>query len=350
MKPKYFLLFSVLFFVACGDQETNLRTEVEVPVSVEEIKLKPIEEFLITTGTVKALKEVLLISESAGFYQLLNNKNSLRPFILGDYVKKGDVIIFLANPEVENNIKIESQNLNLDISKSEFEKQQSLYDKGGVTLRELKNSERAFMDAQYNYDNAVIQLNKMKITAPFDGVIVELPYYTPGVKVASNQPLVKIMNYSKLYLEVNLPGKELGQIKVNRPVRIMNYTLPDDTLNGRVAQVAPAIDPDTRSFKTSITIDNPKLLLRPGMFVKAEIVVARKDSAIVIPKNIIMSRRRGNMVFFIERGVARERYIQTGLENPDEIEVIRGLSENDRVVIKGFETLRNRSKVKILVR
>ena len=231
MKFKYPLLYVVLFLVACGGQETNLQTEVEVPVSVEEIKLKPIEEFIITTGTVNAIKEVLLNSESAGFYQLLENQQKGRLFVLGDIVKKDEAIIFLANPEVENNIKIESQKLNLDISKREFEKQQSLYEKGGVTLRELKNSERTYMDAQYNYDNAVIQLNKMNITAPFEGVIVELPYYTPGVKVATNQPMVKVMNYSKLYLEVNLPGKDLGRMKVDRPVRVMNYTLPDDQLN-----------------------------------------------------------------------------------------------------------------------
>ena len=128
----------------------------------------------------------------------------------------------------------------------------------------------------------------------------------------------------------------------------MNYTMPDDTLNGKITQVSPAINPDTRSFQASILVSNPKLLLRPGMFVKAEVVVARKDSTIVIPKEIIMSRRRGKMVYIVERGVARDRYIQTGLENPDEVEVIEGLKENDRIVVKGFETLRSRSKVKIL--
>jgi len=61
-----------------------------------------------------------------------------------------------------------------------------------------------------------------------------------------------------------------------------------------------------------------------------------------------MSRRRGKMIFLVERGVARERYIQTGLENPEEIEVVEGLKENDRIVVQGYETLRSRSKVKIL--
>jgi len=84
------------------------------------------------------------------------------------------------------------------------------------------------------------------------------------------------------------------------------------------------------------------------MFVKTDIVINHKDSAIVIPKNIILSRQRGKTVFIVDRGVAVERIIETGLENITDTEVIRGLSENERVVTGGFETLGNRSKVKII--
>ena len=84
------------------------------------------------------------------------------------------------------------------------------------------------------------------------------------------------------------------------------------------------------------------------MFVKADIIAARKDSAIVIPKDIILSRQNGKAVFTVERGAARERMITTGLENANNVEVVEGLSLNDRVIVKGFETLQNRSKVKII--
>lgn len=348
VKRKHFLLLFGLFLIACGGQDTNVTTDISIPVSVEEIKPKPIEEFITTTGTVNAVKEATLNSETAGYYHLLKNKATGKPFALGDFVRKGQEIIHLDNPELENNIKIESQKLNLDISKREYEKQQSLYKKGGVTLRELINSEKAYKDAQYNYDYSLLQLAKLKIVAPFDGVIVELPYYTPGVRINTNMMMAKIMNYSELYLEANLPGKDLDKIKIGQPVRVMNYSLANDTLNGSITQVSPAINPDTRSFQASIQISNPKLIMRPGMFVKAEIIVAHRDSALVIPKDIILSKRRGKSVFIVERGVARERIISTGLENPDEVEVVQGLKANDRLVVKGFETLRNRSKVKII--
>ena len=115
-----------------------------------------------------------------------------------------------------------------------------------------------------------------------------------------------------------------------------------------MAQVSPAIDEGTRTFKALVTIDNPDWTLRPGMFVKTEIIVAREDSALVIPKDVILSKQRGKTVFVVNKGAAEERLIEIGLENPRQVQVIRGLEANERLVIKGFETLRHQSKVKIV--
>lgn len=84
------------------------------------------------------------------------------------------------------------------------------------------------------------------------------------------------------------------------------------------------------------------------MFVKADIEIARKESAIVIPKNIIVAGGRGKTIFIVERDAAQRRTIVTGLENEKSVEVIEGLKANTRLVVKGFETLRDNSKVKIV--
>jgi RND family efflux transporter MFP subunit len=321
--------------------------EISIPVSIQEVKLGPIEEFVSSTSTVYAIKNTAMRSEIEGYYRLaLNDKRET--YVAGDRVTTNKIIIYLDNPEYENNIKIESQKLNLDISQREFEKQKSLYDKGGVTLRELKNAERTYIDAQYSYEMALIQLEKMKIKAPFDATIIDLPYYTQGTKVAVNQIMVALMDYSELYAEIFYPAKDLNRILVGQRLRVTHYSLSSDTLWGTVAQVSPALDPETRTFKASIHIANKEHLLRPGMFVKVETIVAQKDSAIVIPKEIILSKPRGKTVFVVDKGAAFERVISTGLENVERVEVLDGLKENERLVIKGFETLRNRSKVKII--
>lgn len=348
MKKILTLILIACFFMACNENAPDLNKDISVPVSVMEIKPKSIEKYFTTTGTVTPVKEVNLKSEITGKYNLLTNPSTGKLYMLGDYVNKGDEIIFLEDKEYKNNIKISSLELHLEITKQVFEKQKSLYEKGGVTLSELKNAEIEFINSEYSYQDALIRLQKMKILAPFSGVIVDLPYFTPKTKVDINILLVKLMDYSKLLMELNLAEKNINVVKAGQKIRIMNYTIPDDTLSGKIAQLSPAIDPETRSFKAMVNINNPELLLRPGMFVKGEIIVASLDSAIVIPKDIILSKQRGNTVFVINKGLAEERIINFGLENPDEVQIISGLEKNDRLVIKGFETLRNRSKVKVV--
>ena len=347
---KYLIILPISFLLLSGCQRDNQGgdLEISIPVSIAELKPASIEEFISGTASVNATKNVILRSENEGTYTLAVNRSTGKPYAPGDFVPKGTDIIHLDNPEFENNIGIESVKLNLDISKREFEKQQSLYEKGGVTLRELKNAEKSFIDARYAYQNSLLQLQKLKISAPFAGIIVDLPYYTAGTKVSANQLMVQMMDFSKLYAEVNYPSMELNRIKVGQQLRVMHHSLLRDTLNGEISQVSPALDPQTRSFKATILVNNPDNILRPGMFVKVETIVASHDSVIVIPKDIILSKRRGKTVFIVDKGAAFERTIGSGLENEFEVEVIEGLEFGEQLVVKGFETLRNRSKVKIV--
>lgn len=348
MKQFAIILLISIVLVSCDDEIKDLNKDISVQVSVTELVPGSLEEYISTTGTVNPLKEVILKSKIGGNYKLLKNPVTRKQFVLGDYVVAGTEIIQLDDDEYENNIKILSLELHLEISKQVFDKQKSLYKKGGVTLSELKNSEIEYINSKYSYEDALIRLRKMKIFSPFSGIIVELPYITPGIRIDAGVTTVKIMDYSSLLMELNLAVKNINIVDVGQEVRIMNYTIPDDTLTGTVSQLSPTIDPVSRSFKAVVSINNSELLLRPGMFAKGEIIVASKDSIIVIPKDIILAKQRGNTVFVIDKGIAQERIITFGLENPDYVEVISGLEPKEKLVIKGFETLRNKSKVKIV--
>ena len=345
---KWVLLALIPVMVACGNQGSQVNNELAIPVSVADVVKNSIVQYINTTGTATAASQATLNTEMAGIYRLLKNPKTGSEFKLGDIVEKGQVIVRLENPETQNSIAITTKKLNLDISELENQKQKSLYEKGGVTLRELKNSEVALAQANTDYENARIQLAKMEIVAPFRGAIVDLPQVTSGTRVVANTAVATLMDYSKLLMEINLPEKTIATIKVGQEVSITNYTLPKDTLKAKINELSPVVSTETRTFKGKLLIDNPDLKLRPGMFVKADIEIARRDSAIVILKEIIVSGNRGKTVFIVEKGAARDRIITTGLENETSVEVIEGLKKNERVVTKGFETLRNNSKVKII--
>jgi len=349
MKKSIFIIAaSIIVFTGCRNQEPNLNADVEVPVSVENIKLKSIEEFINTTGTAFPKGEITLKSKIAASYYLEKNPETGRLWQLGDKIKAGALIARLEDKEYVNSIKLETNQLNMELSESELKKQESLYEKGGVTLKDLKTASINYENAKSTVENSKLQLDKTRVVAPIDGVIVDLPYYTQSTQIETGSAIARIMDYQVMYMDVQLPEKYISVIKPGQLAKLTNYTIPQDTIVGSITQLSPAINAETRTFKGNISVNNPKYLLRPGMFVKADIITNHKDSVIVIPKNIILSRQRGKTVFTFDRGVVAEKIIETGLENITEVEVTKGLAKNERIVISGFETLSNKSKVKII--
>lgn len=334
--------------VGCGTPPQGSQSEIETPVSVQELKKGSISSLINTTGTANATHSVVLNAEMSGYYHLQTNPSTGRPYKMGDAVKKGELIIRLEDKEYENGIALESKKLNLEIAEQEQSKQQALYEKGGVTLSEMRNTEVRVTNARYDLENAIMSLEKMNVKAPFHGVIVSLPHYTPGTRVTQGSEMVGLMAYSRIYMEINLPESAIGYVNVNQPVHITHYTLPDDTLHGEISELSPAISSETRTFKGKVLVDNNQLKLRPGMFLKADIVVDQSDSAIIIPKDVIISRRNRKFVYIVERNTAVLREIQTGLEDDERVEVVQGLNEGENLIIRGYETLREGSRVKVL--
>jgi membrane fusion protein (multidrug efflux system) len=344
----FLILISLLVLSGCQQERMTQESDTTIPVRVTTVENSSIQELVTATGTVYAVKETLLLTEQAGKYTLRQNPRTGRPFAMGDSVAADALLISLDNPEYVNQIAMDSKKLSLESAEREFTKQQSVYEKGGITLSEVKAAEGALIDARYSLDNAVISLAKLEIRAPFSGVIVDLPHFTSGQWLAANTEVASLMDYSRLYAELTLPGKEMGRIKRNQNVAVINYSREQQQLEGKVTQISPALDPTNRMFKIKIETANNDLLLKPGMFVRADIIVQEKADVIVIPKDIILERRGRKTVYVVQRGIALERRLELGIESSDKVEVIEGLNPEDSLIIEGFETLRNRSRVKVI--
>ena len=338
---------TALAFTSCNKQKQGGATELASPVSVTEVSKSSISKYNSTSGTAMSDAEVELKSEMAGKYKLQRNPRTGAPYKLGDNVKAGEIIVKLENQEYENDIAIDSKRLSLEIAQQDEAKHKAIYEKGGVTLSELRNAEVAITNAKYNYENAKLNLDKMNIKAPFDGVIVNLPHHTSSVQIASGTSIVSIMSYSKMVMEINLPESAINEVKTGQEVFITHYTLPTDTIRATVSELSPAISSETRTFKGKLLISNEQMKLRPGMFVKADIVVKKAENTIVIPKEIVMSNRNRKYVYVAEKGFAKVRDIRTGIEDNDNIEVLHGLKPEEQLIVRGYETLRDNSKIKI---
>lgn len=350
VKNLIFILFLVITsFWACDTAEEESPTiDIAAPVSVLQLKTASLTRHTIATGNAMANKMIEVVAPISGKYKLKNHPSYNRPYKLGDRVTVGKAFVEIEDREYVNSIDLESKQMNLQLAEQEFEKQKSVHEKGGVTLRELRNAELQLTQAKNNLENAEIRLEKLRTNIPISGTITQLPHYTPNSLIQQGNPLATIMDYSRMYVDVSLPENTMMEIKTGQKVQITNYSLPNDTLVGAISELSPAIDVSTRTFLGKVRFNNSKLLIRPGMFVKILIKVNQKDNILVIPKNVIISDQLGKRVFVVQENTAYERVIETGLENEDMIEVLSGLEVNERLVVKGFETLRNKSKVKVL--
>jgi membrane fusion protein (multidrug efflux system) len=173
----------VILFPSCRQPQMEVTTDIEVPVGVIDVSTADIEEYINTTGTVYAMKEATLNSEISGKYRLQVNPATGRTYAIGDRVKQGATIIRLEDEEYYNGLRLKSKEVDYEISKQEYQKQQSLYEKGGATLRELKNAEINLINTEYDIEASKINLAKMSVTALFTGVISDLPYFTDGSQI-----------------------------------------------------------------------------------------------------------------------------------------------------------------------
>jgi membrane fusion protein, multidrug efflux system len=339
----------VLSFLGLSCQQQAARTELDIaaPVTVRAVALNNIEQFVTTTGTVEATQTYDIKSEQAGEYHLQTNPRTKQTFAEGDQVKKDDVLVKLVSRDLEISVNLESKKLSLDLADLQYKAQQQLFEKGGVTQKDVTTAQQSLINAQLSYESGQTQLDKLNIRPPFDGFLTDVTYITPGIKIASGAAIATVKNYSRLTMEVTFPAKQSAAIHEGLETRITNVNIPNTIFHGRITEVTPTLDPTTRAFSATIVIDNPGLELKPGMFVKVDVVVEHHENVVVIPKSVVITQRQSKTVFVVDRGVAVQRQITTGLEDPTNVEVLQGLSENDRLVIRGFETLRDRAKVKV---
>lgn len=334
------VILSVAF--GCGDGGDEQVADLTIPVRIEQVGREDIAAFIPATGTVKARHEEVVATEVDGILSIAPGLKS------GSTVRAGQLLAELENPEYLLEVRVESKKLAMENARRELEKKQALYSEGGVTENELETARQNLLDTRLNYESGLLKAEKVHVKAPISGVITGLQRSADGTRTAANFQLGTIMDYAVVHIPVKLPNTDLALVHIGQETNISNYALPDHVFEGTVQDIDPTIDPQTRTFVATVQAANPGYRLRPGMFVKTDIIRERHEQAIVIPANALQIRNNQTVVFVVEGAIAQMREVTTGIEADDKIEITAGLSEGERLVVQGHETLRDKAKVRIL--
>ncbi len=183
---------------------------------------------------------------------------------------------------------------------------------------------------------------RITLRAPIAGEIVER-YAVLGQVVDPTQPILRIADLSRLWVELDVFERDLARVAEGNTVEIVSETHPGKTFRGSVSYVDAQIDVVTRAAHVRIEVQNPDRLLRPGQFVHALLMTTGdKREAITIPRRAV-TRVDGEPAVFLDLGENRytARTVELGPATGDYVEVTRGLVEGDKLVTEGAFVLKS---------
>ncbi len=338
-----------LFFgmtVGCRPGEVIEPPDMKASVRVGDVTRDTIEAVVTTTGTLKAKEQALVLAESEGRFVMGHNAAGER-LDEGDDVEAGQIIAELKNPELVATIAIDARKQELENAEKRLERALKQLDEGMISEAEVEPARSAVTSARYAYDAAAARLEKLKVKSPVTGKIVKLAEIVDGDRVAPGTEIATVMNYRTIIAEVNIANADFPRVKVGQHARVTNFALKNEKFDGEVTMITPVADQQTRAFKAEITIQNDTEKLRPGMYVQADIVVARHENALVLSPELVVTRNNKPVVFVVENEKAVAREVHIGIETRDAVEVVNGIEDGDLLIVEGFETLRDGTPVRL---
>lgn len=202
---------------------------------------------------------------------------------------------------------------------------------------EMKNRHMLLAQRRVEYDIARQQLADTKILAPFDGSVQErranLGEYLPV-----GAPVLTLVRMDPLRLRVDVPERSAVNVRVGQPVRI--YIDGDTTIHtGEIKRLSPAINPLTRMLLAEADVRNDGSL-RPGSFIRGEIITQGDVPAIVVPPKAIFAFAGLEKIFVAENGKALERNVTTGDRGTNWVEIVSGARKGEQVILEpgGLQT------------
>ena len=336
----------LLGFVACDRQLEQRTVDLTVPVTVNSVETGTIESIVTATGTLRPVREAQITTEMRGDIYWAKGENQRR-LGKGTPVVKGQHIASLKSDEWVVGARVGARKLGVETAKRTLAEQEALFSRRLTTEMDVENARKQWADADANYQDALIKMDKTRLTAPIEGVLYELSDITQGTLVNQNTTIAKIMDYSQVFVDLKIPNAQIIKIKLGQHIRVSNYALSEVVFEGEITEMDPAIDPVTRTVAVVGMVDNPDLLLRSGMFVKVEIVTESRRDVVLIPRNLVMRRRNQKVVFIEEEGRAQQREVETGLEDRNRVEIVVGLDPGEQLITSNYETLRPRTRVRV---
>lgn len=237
------------------------------------------------------------------------------------------------------------------LSRDEFEKKLRLYEAALIESGEKKDEVVAAMkgltQAEISVKKAQLDLAKTTIRAPFSGIVADIQV-SPGENVSVGRELFTLVDIRRIKVHAKVLESEIGRMQVGREVDLRFSAYPGKVFKGKVSAISPLVNPEDKTCKVFVEVENPEEDIKPGMHAEVEIVAEIHKDKLLVPQDAVLTRSQRKLLFVVEDGLAKWRYIEIGLENEDYAEILDGVKEGEQVIVEGHFTLAHDARVNII--
>lgn len=379
----------VLVFIGRGLMSKPAATLVEekyIPVEVEAAGKKTLVNTAILSGKVSSDTDVSVIPKVQGKVESVKVK-------VGDVVKKDAVLFTLDSSDMRDTFQLadaryqNSKEL-WDAAKASLERTQTLaadkiakavqnlantkalFEAGAVSKDQLDLTELGVKELEATYASQIeqlkvqasdsslqlaqVQLTQARealddavVTAPVDGIVSQVNV-TVGNMTTNGQSAMSLTNNSSLYSSLSVAENMVNHLAEDNAVKVTVPSVSEGSFVGKIDNISPSADPKTQLFPLRISMENPDGLIKPGMFVKVELTTEKKADVMAIKSEAVVLKNGKTIVYVVEGDKAVAKEVVTGLDTGVDIEVLKGLTLNDKVIVKGQTIVDQGSKVKVV--
>jgi HlyD family secretion protein len=337
----------------------------------------PVRTFYVTRGQKVRQGQLLAVLENKDLAAAaLDNKGS---FEQAQAVYKTNVGATLPEDTQKTELDVKTTKEALDAQQKLYDSREELFKQGALPRKDLDQARVALVQSRSQYEQAArhlaslnvlvkeqalraaggqltsaqgkyfsaeAQLSYSEIRSPINGVVTDRPLY-PGEMASTTAPLITVMDVSGIIAKAHIPQADAQLLHKGDAATIQVAGL--DPVSGTVTVVSPALDPNSTTVEIWVQAKNPDQKLRPGTTARISITAETVHDALVVPVAALLNATgdTAQVMVINAEGKAESRDVKTGIQTPEQVQIVSGLKPGEQVVTKGAYGLPDKTKVKV---
>lgn len=326
-----------------GDKKKEEVVDQPTPVVVAAVERGAITSTISAASTIEAERQVTIHAESTGRLVDLSVEE-------GDKVKKGQVLARIRFDAQTNSLV--RANTSLDKAQADFDRAEQLFNDKVIGQEAYLQAKNALEIARIDLSDRSREMRNTKVTAPFDGTITQRKV-TEGGFISNGAELLTIVDFTTLVARVFVPEKQLDRVQVGQAASVIGKAAKGRQGEGKILRIAPTIDASTGTVKLTVSLP-PELAgpqgFLPGMYAEVTLTTDSRSDVALVPKSAVIRDEEQTYLFTISgdpaTGFTGKRVrVETGLTDPERIEIVKGLAVGEPVIVAGQTGLKDGARV-----